>query len=220
MNYPGGKAKTFQHIINLMPRHEVYIEPFVGFGSVIRNKARCKKEIVLDLDHKVLNDDFFKINKITTLNKNAIDFLRNYPFEGHEVIYCDPPYYPSSRKREKVYKFDFSEKDHLDFLELVVCINARIIISGYESDVYFQQLKAWNFHSFNAKAHDGIRKECVWYNFEKPHELHDYSCLGENFRERQTIKRRLERMKSRIEELSPQERAYLCSWLKETSNAA
>lgn len=220
MNYPGGKAKTFQQIVNLMPEHEVYIEPFLGYGSVIRNKSRAKTEIVLDLDGRVLGDKFFVQNCITTLNQDAIPFLKNYPFEGHEVVYCDPPYLPSSRKRERVYKFDLSEADHSAFLDVVSRINAKVIVSGYESDLYSERLKAWNFYSFNAKAHDGIRKECLWFNFTKPESLHDYSHLGSNFRERQTIKRRIERMKSRISELTPQERALLLSWLEETSNAA
>ena len=40
MSYPGGKAApgTFQKIINLMPPHEVYIEPFLGGGAILRKK--------------------------------------------------------------------------------------------------------------------------------------------------------------------------------------
>lgn len=219
MNYPGGKAKTFQHIINLMPPHEVYIEPFLGFGSVIRQKSRSPKEIALDLNPKVLQDEFFTANSILTLNQDAVAFLRAYKFEGHEVIYCDPPYYPSTRKRERVYKFDFNEQDHVDFLEVISKINARVIISGYASEIYNKYLSSWNFYTFKAKAHDGVRDECVWYNFARPAELHDYAYLGSNFRDRQKIKRRLERVKNRLEELTAQERAYLLSWLKETSCA-
>jgi DNA adenine methylase len=38
MPYPGGKggAGVYQTIINGMPRHEVYVEPFLGGGAVGR----------------------------------------------------------------------------------------------------------------------------------------------------------------------------------------
>jgi DNA adenine methylase len=40
MNYPGGKGAegVFQTIINQMPKHRVYIEPFLGGGAILRKK--------------------------------------------------------------------------------------------------------------------------------------------------------------------------------------
>ena len=40
MPYPGGKggAGVYQTIINGMPRHEVYVEPFLGGGAVMAAK--------------------------------------------------------------------------------------------------------------------------------------------------------------------------------------
>ena len=40
MTYPGGKrgAGVYQTIINLMPPHDVYIEPFWGGGAIKRQK--------------------------------------------------------------------------------------------------------------------------------------------------------------------------------------
>lgn len=32
MTYPGGKGNAYHKIINLIPPHEVYIEPFLGRG--------------------------------------------------------------------------------------------------------------------------------------------------------------------------------------------
>ena len=33
MNYPGGKGKCYQRLINLMPAHQVYIDPPRRWGS-------------------------------------------------------------------------------------------------------------------------------------------------------------------------------------------
>lgn len=40
MTYPGGKAAAgvYQRIINLMPPHSLYIEPFLGGGAIMKLK--------------------------------------------------------------------------------------------------------------------------------------------------------------------------------------
>jgi hypothetical protein len=51
MTYPGGKngAGTYQKLINLMPPHDVYVEPFLGSGAVMRLKRPAALNIGLDL---------------------------------------------------------------------------------------------------------------------------------------------------------------------------
>jgi DNA adenine methylase len=56
MTYPGGKAGdgVFQSIINLMPPHKAYIEPFVGSGAILRIKLPAERNIGVDLDPEVI----------------------------------------------------------------------------------------------------------------------------------------------------------------------
>ena len=213
MHYPGGKAKTFHHVIKLIPPHRVYIEPFLGLGSVMKAKKRAETEFGIDLDKRAHEMSNLKDIGVQLIHDDGIGFLENYPFEGHEVVYCDPPYHPETRKRDRVYKFDLGHYDHIRFLNLVIHLNARIIISGYDNDIYRQYLNDWHVYTYSSKAHDGLREEYLWYNFPRPSELHDYRYLGSNFRERQTIQRRLKRMKRRLEELTAQERSLLLDWL-------
>ena len=51
MSYPGGKsgAGVFQTIINLMPPHDVYVEPFLGGAAVMRMKRPASLNIGIDL---------------------------------------------------------------------------------------------------------------------------------------------------------------------------
>lgn len=46
----GGKFYLCKRIIELMPPHRAYVEPFVGGGSVLLNKPRVEAEAAFDLD--------------------------------------------------------------------------------------------------------------------------------------------------------------------------
>jgi DNA adenine methylase len=54
--YPGGKngAGVYQTIINLMPPHQVYIEPFLGGGAIMRLKRPAQLNIGIDLVASVI----------------------------------------------------------------------------------------------------------------------------------------------------------------------
>lgn len=56
MSYPGGKngAGVYQTIINRMPPHPVYIEPFLGGGAILRLKQPAALNIGIDLDSAVI----------------------------------------------------------------------------------------------------------------------------------------------------------------------
>ena len=50
-SYPGGKAGAgvYQKLINLMPQHSTYIEPFLGHGAVLLRKRPARLNIGVDL---------------------------------------------------------------------------------------------------------------------------------------------------------------------------
>jgi len=56
--FPGGKQRLVPAILKRMPKHETYVEPFLGGGSVFFGKAPAKKEVVSDLDRRLVN--FYK----------------------------------------------------------------------------------------------------------------------------------------------------------------
>lgn len=51
----GNKKKIKNIIIDLIPTHQIYVEPFFGSGAIFFNKQPCKIEIINDLDTQLIN---------------------------------------------------------------------------------------------------------------------------------------------------------------------
>lgn len=216
MKYPGGKGKCYQHLINLMPPHQTYIESHLGGGAVMRNKKPAQRNIGVDLDPKVTQQWIRDLPDICEIHQSdAVEYLERYKFTGSELVYVDPPYMVETRQREKIYRCDYSNADHHSLLECLKTLPCYVIISGYENDLYNKQLIGWRKEHFSAMTHIGVKQETVWMNFESPSQLHDTRYLGKNFRDRQNIQRRQSRLRSRIESLDPIERNNLIQWIQE-----
>lgn len=214
MRYPGGKGKCFQHLINLMPPHSTYIESHLGGGAVLRNKAPAKRSIGIDVDPNVISTWTSRYPGLCDLvQADARKYLRERRFDGNELIYADPPYLPSTRRQSRVYACDYTTDDHEQLLYVLKAIPCMVMVSGYESDLYNDLLVGWRKVSFSAKTHTDVRTESVWLNFDVPTELHDFGYRGSSFRERQTIKRRRQRLQQRITQMDPVERNELIHWL-------
>lgn len=53
--YPGGKSSILDLLYSFFPNHSIYLEPFVGSGSVFFNKPKVKYEIINDLNKDIAN---------------------------------------------------------------------------------------------------------------------------------------------------------------------
>jgi DNA adenine methylase len=51
--WTGGKFYIADWIVSLMPKHEVYVEPFFGAGWVFFTKPRSKIEVINDIDDRI-----------------------------------------------------------------------------------------------------------------------------------------------------------------------
>jgi DNA adenine methylase len=216
MRYPGGKGKTYQHLINLMPPHEVYIETHLGGGAVLRNKRPASRNIAIDLDLRPLQA-WTPVPRLDVelVHGRAEDYLAVFQFSGEELVFCDPPFHPSTRRRKNVYTFDYTVEDHERLLALLMNLPCKVMLSGYDNPLYDSTLAVWNQHTFAAKTHTGLRQETVWFNFEPPHHLHDSRYIGSNFRDRQCAKRRMQRLQNKFASMDPVERAAFMQWLHE-----
>lgn len=211
MKYLGGKGQTFQKLINLMPPHDVYIETHLGGGAVIRNKRPAKRNIGLEIDPKVI-EMWSEEEKggFEIIQADAVNYLKSYKFTDNDLIYCDPPYLRETRRRKrKFYKFEYSFEQHVELLEVIKSLPCMVMISGYESDLYKEMLKGWHIHTFQAKTSIGVATEWLWMNYPAPSQLHDYRFLGDNFRQRERLKKKKENWVSRLKSMPVLERQAL-----------
>lgn len=221
MKYPGGKGKTFQHVINLMPPHRVYIETHVGGGAVLRHKLPAARSIAIDADEQVIAQWRARaMPDVEFIHGRAEAFLARHVFQGDELVYVDPPYHPETRRQTRIYRHEYDADDHEALLTQLVALPCAVIVSGYAHPMYDSLLRGWRTTEFRAKTHTDVRTETLWFNFEPPRMLHDSRHRGANFRERQTLKRRLERLQERVHAMDPVERAAFTQWLNTTYPAA
>lgn len=217
MNYPGGKGGIYQKIINQIPPHEVYIETHLGGGAVLRNKKPAAKNIGLDIDPHVIS--MWKeesLNNIEVKLCDALTFLQKFKFTGKEFVYCDPPYLRETRrKKQKLYRYEYTDRQHVELLDVLKKLPCMVMISGYESNLYSESLKKWNTLSFQAKTRQGMATEWLWMNYVPPTQLHDYRYLGENFRERERIQRKKKRWTEKLSKMPLLERRALLAVLHE-----
>lgn len=236
MSYPGGKngSGVYQTIINLMPPHDVYIEPFLGGGAVMRMKRPARVNIGVDLaavaqasivgngDNRVSANLASGAGVAFEFHQSdGIAFLESYRFTGSELVYCDPPYLMTRRKGRKLYEHEMPAVDHRRLLRVLLELNCDVMVSGYWSKLYADTLQGWDSITYEAMTRGGTKAtEWLWFNFPRPVKLHDYRYLGANFRERERIKRKKQRWTARLQRMPALERQALLAAIADTARSS
>ena len=105
-----------------------------------------------------------RLRMVQIENKPALEVINRFNKDG-VFMYIDPPYLLGTRAG-KQYKHEMSDADHEEMLQELVTSKAKIMISGYESQMYNDYLKDWNKACFDSCAEHGKqRKEVIWMNY-------------------------------------------------------
>lgn len=212
MAYTGGKGRTYQCIISLMPPHRTYIETHLGGGAIMRRKRQAKRSIGIDIDARVIERWQARAPEgVELVHGCAVQFLRRHDFVGDELVYADPPYWPSARRRARCYRHDYSETDHYELLAVLRDLPCSVMVSGYPNAAYAALLADWDAHEILNQTQTGPVTEVVWMNFHPDHRLHDYSYVGKDFRARERLKRLRRNQVARLRRVPPLERAAMLS---------
>lgn len=228
MTYPGGKNAVYQKIINQMPPHQRYIEPFLGSGAVMRMKRAAIINIGLDLDERQVtegrstipssNDVYWSLEVgcgIGLLKRSRMELGRN------ALIYLDPPYLHSTRRSPRqIYRYELSDDDHERLLSIITELRCYVMISGYWSPMYAGVLADWRCITFETTTRGGsVSTEYLWMNYPEPTELHDYRYLGDDYRQRERIKRKKQRWVKKLQGMDVLERRAILWAIQESGIA-
>jgi len=210
-SYFGSKATSglCQPIIAMMPPHDTYIETHLGGGAIMRRKPPALCNIAIDLDPEALNafECDYPVEKV---HGCAHEFLFAHTFSGRELLYCDPPYLNYTRTSNRRYRFDYTEKDHIELLKLLKKVPCSVMLSGYPSVLYDELLTDWGSLELQVMNQGGVRTEKLWFNFT-PDRVHWPRYAGKNFTDRQRIKRKAETWGKRYQALPRAERLAVLS---------
>ncbi len=263
LKYPGSKWKIARNLVELIPDHHSYLEPYAGSLALLFHKRPSPIETVNDLDSDVTNlfwciqkdserlarllittpyarelyeqqfegaaparyasrfqraagflircwqghgfrTDGYKVGwkndvqgrerayalwdwyqlpewvletadrlrMVQIENRPALEVIRRF---GHENVfmYLDPPYVLGSRKgKRKQYRHEMSDSDHEKLLRLILQSPAKIMLSGYESEMYNDYLHGWEKRQFQSCAEGGAaRTETVWMNYRQDYQM-------------------------------------------------
>ncbi len=99
ITYYGGKQQMLKYILPLIPKHELYIEPFFGGGAVFFAKEPAKVEFINDSNGEMIN--FYRVLKHNYSElKKEIDITLHSEFQQKQAkhIYKNPKNYEDVKR--------------------------------------------------------------------------------------------------------------------------
>lgn len=99
-------------------------------------------------------------------NLPAMEIINRYDTED-VFMYIDPPYLHKTRKKH-LYKHEMSDEAHEELLKTLLSHPEKILISGYDNDIYNGYLKGWKKSFKETNAECGLpRTEVLWMNYSE-----------------------------------------------------
>lgn len=242
-----GHGAVWRTLLNQIPPHDEFVEPFLGGGILLRKKRRAARNVGCDLDVEALDAFKSDVRGVELYNVCGIEWLRHrfglysFPVPGPKsmadvcvalyggdgsrpgripFIYCDPPYPHSTRTSQKRYRFEFTEAQHVELLTVVRSIDALVMVSSYPNKLYDRELAGWRSFKFQGWSQKGPRTEQVWMNYPAPKLLHDWRYAGRDKRHRERIMRRVRNWQAMSRKMEPVERQAVLEALVEDGPAA
>jgi len=112
----------------------------------------------------IIKDCCERLKEAQIENIDALELIKRYN-HSDTLIYCDPPYLPSLRKKN-MYKCEMNNADHEKLLQALLESKSKIVLSGYDNELYNNTLKGWQTAEIETIAQMGLkRKEKLWFNF-------------------------------------------------------
>jgi DNA adenine methylase len=97
----------------------------------------------------------------------ALDVIRLYGTHEKVLLYVDPPYLPGTRTSTG-YRHELTDADHAELVEALDACRGAVVLSGYASALYDDQLDHWHRLDIPTATGQGgtwePRTEVLWSN--------------------------------------------------------
>ena len=99
ISYYGGKQKLAKRIIELIPEHKLYCEPFIGGAAVFFGKTKSNVEVINDTNGELIN--FYKVcqTDFDNLKKEVNETLHSRQLHDDAWVVYNKPHLFSPVKR-------------------------------------------------------------------------------------------------------------------------
>lgn len=98
-------------------------------------------------------------------NMDALQVMSRYDTPD-TLHYVDPPYVQSTRGNRVRYAHEYDQQDHERLLVFLKTLKGKVVLSGYDSDLYSRHLSGWRKECKVSHDTQGGKKiECLWMNY-------------------------------------------------------
>jgi len=140
----------------------------ISIHNIVRRKmSKSTSDFLSAIDR--LPELHHRLSKVIMLNRDGIELIEKYNQENI-LIYCDPPYVHSTRTKTR-YDIDMEDDLHKKFLDVVIKSRSKILISGYDCELYNTLIEnRFTKNQFEVKTVGGDFKnktkvETIWKNY-------------------------------------------------------
>ena len=107
-------------------------------------------------------------NLVQIENMDALELIQKYNFPD-VLMYLDPPYVKDTRRTKYIYNHEMDDQGQIKLLDVISKSTAKIILSGYQCDLYDQMLPGWNKDTLQTRTTAAdLATETIWMNYEPP----------------------------------------------------
>jgi DNA adenine methylase len=107
-------------------------------------------------------------NLVQIEHMDALRIIERYD-SSDVLMYLDPPYVMSSRKGGKLYRHEMDDSMHSEMLQLIKKSRAKIVLSGYDSELYNTILLGWHKSKTMSQTTSAqMAEETIWMNYDPP----------------------------------------------------
>lgn len=117
-----------------------------------------------------------RLARVSLECRPAVEVIKDYGMAGDNLLYVDPPYLGSTRQSGG-YRCEMKDEEaHREMAFHLQACKAKVVLSGYASDLYDHLFAGWNTVEISASTSQQAtressgRVEVLWTNFEvHPH---------------------------------------------------